>query len=63
MLSQHDSYVKGLECIALKITNSNKSVNLSITIKFFIIGLYSETCVYEVGIISNRKSARYGEIV
>jgi len=62
-LSHHDSYIKGLGCIALKNPKRYLYANISYSIKFFVYGLYSEIWIYEEGIISNRKSARYGEIV
>jgi len=46
-----------------KITIRYKSVNWSKTLKFFKFELFSETRKYEIGIVSNRKSARYGEFV
>jgi len=41
----------------------NKNVNWNKSLKIFIFELFSETRKYEVGIASNRKSARYGEYV
>ena len=55
--------MRGYTCATREITVRNNSVSWSNSIKISIIELFSETRKYEVGIASNRKSARCGEYV
>lgn len=50
-------------CATKDITIRNKSANWSQTLKISVFELFSETRKYEEEIVSNRKSARYGEFV
>jgi hypothetical protein len=54
--------VLGWVCATIIVTKRSKYFNTKLNFKnFYLNELFSETRKYEVGIVSNRRSPRYGE--
>ena len=61
--SHHGPYGLGYTRATMEHTKSSDSVSWSKPLKGFVFGLQAATRLYEVGITSNRESARHGEFV